>query len=47
MASVKTRDIDEIDDLMEILELMWALGISLQGLKTLNEVNARVREELQ
>ena len=46
MASVKTSDIDEIDDLMEILKSMWALGISSEGLKTLDEVNARVREEL-
>ena len=45
MASSKTRDINEIDDLMEMIELMWTLDISWEGLKTLDEMKARVREE--
>jgi len=46
MASSKTRDIEQIDDLMEMLELMWALDTSWEGLKTLDEMKARVRDEL-
>jgi len=46
MASGKAKKIDEIEDMMEMLETMRALGISWKGLKTLEEMKARVRDEL-
>lgn len=46
MASGKAKKIDEIEDMMEMLETMRALGISWKGLKTLEEMKARVRDVL-
>ena len=47
MASGKTKTIEEIDDFSDMLEAMTALGISCKGLKTLDEMKARVRTELK
>ena len=48
MADGKAKfNIDEIDNIAEMFQAMMALNISCEGLKTLDEVNARVREELQ
>ena len=41
MASCKTKNIQEIDDLPEMFEAMAALGISCKGLKTLDEMNLK------
>ena len=46
MASCKTKNIQEIDDLSEMFQAMAALGISCKGLKTLDEMKAKVKEEL-
>ena len=46
MASSRTRTIDEIDDISEILQVIAALGISWRGLNTLDEMKAKVKEEL-
>ena len=46
MASCKTKNIQEIDDLPEMFQAMAALGISCKGLKTLDEMKAKVKEEL-
>ena len=46
MASSKAKNIQEIDDLSEMFQAMAALGISCKGLKTLDEMKARVRGEL-
>jgi len=46
MATCKTKTIEEIDDLSEMLDAMKAFGISCSGLKTLDEMKAKVKEEL-
>ena len=46
MASSKTRTIDEIDDILEMAQAMAALGMSCKGLKTLDEMKSRVKDEL-
>ena len=46
MASCKTKNIQEIDDLSEMFQAMAALGVSCKGLKTLDEMKAKVKEEL-
>ena len=46
MASCRTKTIEEIDDLMEMFKVTEALGISCSGLKTLDEMKAKVKEEL-
>ena len=46
MASRRTKTIQEIDDLSEMLPAMAALGISCKGLKTVDEMKAKVKEEL-
>ena len=46
MASSKATNIQEIDDLSEMFQTMAALGISCKGLKTLDEMKAKVKEEL-
>ena len=43
MATGKSKTIDEIDELPEMLEAMQALGISCKGLKTLDDMKSRVR----
>ena len=40
------KNIQEIDDLSEMSQAMAALGISCKGLKTLDEMKAKVKEEL-
>ena len=46
MACSKTKPIDEIDDIFEIVQVMKALSISWKGLKTLDEMKARVKTAL-
>lgn len=46
MASGRTKAIEEIDDILEMSQAMAALGISLNGLKTLDQMKAKVKEEL-
>ena len=41
-----TKTIEEIDDLFEMVQAMAALGISSKGLKTLDQMKAKVKEEL-
>ena len=41
-----TKTIEEIDDLLEMVQAMAALGISSKGLKTLDQMKAKVKEEL-
>ena len=45
MATCKPKTIEEIDDLSEMFPAMAALGISCKGLKTLDEMKAKVKEE--
>ena len=45
MASDKSKTVDEIDDLSEICKVMEALGISVKGLQTLDEMKTRVKKE--
>lgn len=45
MASSKTKTIDEIDDISEMAEAMTALGMSCKGLKTLDDMKEKVRDE--
>ena len=46
MASGKSKTIDEIDDIQDMFQAMAALGISCKGLKTLQEMKDRVKNEL-
>lgn len=46
MASGRTKAIEEIDDIVEMSQAMAALGISFKGLKTLDQMKAKVKEEL-
>ena len=46
MASCRTKTIEEIDDLMEMFKVTEALGISCSGLKTLDEMKTKVKDEL-
>ena len=46
MASGKTKTIYEINDIMEMVQAMTALGMSCKGLRTLDEMKDRVRNEL-
>ncbi|KAL9963747.1 hypothetical protein ACROYT_G027281 [Oculina patagonica] len=46
MASGKTKTIEEIDDLSDMLQTMAALGISCKGLQTLHQMKDRVKTEL-
>ena len=41
-----TKTIEEIDDISEMVQAMTALGISSKGLKTLDQMKAKVKEEL-
>ncbi|XP_068732203.1 uncharacterized protein [Montipora capricornis] len=46
MATDKPKTIDdEIDDIGEMYELLKALGLSCKGLKTLDEMKTRVKNE--
>ena len=44
--SCKTKTIEEIDDIPEMVQVLAALGISCKGLKTLDEMKAKAKEEL-
>jgi len=46
MASGNSRTIEGIDDIVEMGELLKALDISSKGLKTLEQMRARVRTAL-
>ena len=46
MASGKSQTIDEIDDVVEMIQVMMALGISFKGLRTLDQMKTRMKEEL-
>ena len=46
MAAGKTKSIYEIDDIAEMFQAMAALDISCKGLKTLDDMKSRVRDEL-
>jgi len=43
MATGKSKNIDDIDEIAEMFEAMAALGISSKGLKTLEQMKSRVR----
>ena len=43
MASGRKKTIDEIENILEMVQAMKALGISCEGLKTLEEMKARVK----
>ena len=47
MASGKPKTIEEIDDVLEMGKVMEAFGISCGGLKTLDEMKTKVKEELK
>lgn len=47
MALWKTKNMDEIDDISEMVEAMRVLEVSSKGLKTLEEMKDRVRTTLQ
>ena len=47
MASGKSQTIDEIDDVEEMIQVMMALGISFKGLRSLDQMITRVKEELK
>ena len=42
----KARNINEIDDIVEMFQAMAALDIPCKGLKTLDQMKDRVRNEL-
>ena len=42
----KARNINEIDDIAEMFQAMTALDIPCKGLKTLDQMKDRVRNEL-
>ena len=46
MASGKTKTIDEINDLFSMFQAMTALGISCDGLTTLEQMKERIRTEM-
>jgi len=46
MAASRTKTIDEIDDISEMYQAMAALCISCKGLKTLDQMKAKAKEEL-
>ena len=46
MASCRAKTIEEIDDLSEMFQAMTALNINCKGLKTLDEMKAKVKEGL-
>lgn len=46
MGTSKTKSIEEIDDLQEMFKVTEALGISSKGLNSLDQMKAKVKEEL-
>ena len=47
MASVKSKQIEEIKDIWGMVQVMTALDISYEGCQTLDEMRARVKTELK
>ena len=41
------KDIDAIDDIMDMVRTMTSLGVSSNGLRTLDEMKERVKETLK
>ena len=41
------KEIDDIDDLADMVQTMTALGVSMKGLRTLDEMRQRVKERLR
>ena len=41
------KDIDAIDDTMDMVRTMTSLGVSSKGLRTLDEMKERVKETLK
>ena len=46
MASRRSKDVDEIDDLEHMIDLLRALGIYRKGLESLDEMKGLAREAL-
>ena len=46
MAASRAKTIEEIEDILEMYQAMAALGISCKGLKTLDQMKAKAKEEL-
>ena len=46
MASGKSKTIEEIDDIADMFQAMAALDISCEGLRTVQQMKDRVRNEL-
>ena len=44
MASSKSKTIDEIDDMGDMLQAMTSLNISCKGMKTLQQMKDRVKK---
>ena len=47
MATGTQKTIDQIDDIVEMVQAMNALGISCKGLKTLDQMKDKVTTSLQ
>ena len=47
MASRESTDVDAINDVMEMLQLMNSLKVSLRGTRTLDEMKQRVKMKLK
>ena len=41
------KEIDAVDDIMDLVRKMTCLGVSLKGLRTLDEMKQRVKETLK
>lgn len=41
-----SRDIDKIDDVVDMVSTMASLGVSSKGLRTLDEMKEKVKETL-
>ena len=46
VATSKPKDVDEIDNFEDMIELMASLGVSLKGCLTFDEMKLRVKQEL-
>lgn len=41
------KEIDDIDDVVDMLQTMASLGVSIKGLRTLDEMKQRLKETLK
>ena len=41
------KEIDEIDDMIDMVRTMTSLGVSSKGLRTLDEMKQRVKEKIR